>query len=244
MRHRYRLAALIALLAGPSLASAALIENLDRPELRTGYVANFYFHELLSYDAGADRLSYSVSGPFDFSNRLSCTAPCVPSHLVFDGSLSWNAGVNEDGAVTDPGTMSWLGDLGSGSELLATGELLKVGAASVAPSPEPGVTSFGNLQFLLDFDFLDTRLSGMGDQMLLLFEQQFRTAFATPFHESFECGAGHESHFPTLPRCAYFSTSGAVGQVAEPATFALFSLGLAGLVFVVRKRSARSRAAA
>lgn len=233
---RTRLAALVVLLAGPSLASAAFIDNLDQTQSRTGYVVNFHTNELLSYDAGTNRLSYSVSGPFDYSNRLSCTSPCVPTHTLFGGTLTWNAGVDENGSVSDPGTLSWLGDFGAGNELVASGSLLRVGSQSFGPSPEPGVNTFSNLQFLFDFSFLDNRLSGLGDQMLLLFEMQFRTAFATPFNENFTCGVGNESSFPTLPRCRYFSTSGTVGQVPEPSTLALLGLGILGVGWIARRR--------
>jgi hypothetical protein len=235
MKNAMAAVSLVTLLLAPALAAAINVPNLDDYSLRTGYVANYFFEERLRYDADIDQATYSVRGPFRYGNRLCgfpSSPPCVdpPTHLEFDGLFAWTAGIDEYGNVTDPGSMLWLGDFGNGLEALASGRLIGTGAQHYSVDGAPFFTRYSNLHFLFDFSFLDHRVAGMGDQMVLLFEQQIGTLDESIFAQDFECG--YHIDTPTFPKCSYYSTSGIVGQrvsVPEPSPIALLVMAAAVL---------------
>jgi hypothetical protein len=236
---------LLVLVLAPALSHAIQVRDLDDLSLRTGYVANFGVQERLRYDADADQLTFSVLGPFDYSNRL-CGAPgrdCIdpPIDIEFGGLLAWTAGVDANGRVKNPGSMIWMGDFGNGLEALASGHLIGIGANEYGAGELPFSTRYGNLQFLFDLEFLDQRVAGMGNQMILLFEQEFMTFDYSIFARDFDCGRG--SGQESSQTCWYWSTSGIVGrEVPEPSPLALILIAL-GLAPALRRGSQRSQSA-
>ena len=69
--------------------------------------------------------------------------------------------------------MRWEGDFGSGRELLATGKLVDLRYVDT-----PG---FSLMRLLMDIDFLDTRVQGMGSHMGFFFENSWPTVLSSPF---------------------------------------------------------------
>jgi hypothetical protein len=226
------LALLLVLLASPD-AHAGLV-NLDDDSIRTGYVANLV-HESLRYDADSQWMTYNSLSPFNYSNRLGCSFPCEPHEETFDGLLAWGAGVDASGHVLDGGAMTWLGNFGSGLEVLATGSLLQIGSAgSLPPIPLPGngtIYRLASLQFLFDLNFLDQRVEGMGNRILLAFEQEFESLTPEPFANDFHC-AGETPGGSIFPNCDRFSTSGLIGQIAvsEPTALTLLLTAMLGSI--------------
>lgn len=215
-----------------STSWAVPLPNFDDYSQRTGYVANFFLDERLTYDPGTDRILYSVQGPFAYSNRLSCTTGCVD--LEFDGRLTWAASIDSGGHILDPGALLWLGDFGHGFETLASAHLIGVGTQSYSvPDGEIPFHRYGNLQFLFDFGYLNPRVSGMGDQMVLLFEQQFESSGAELFETAFTCGYGVSGSAQV--RCDYYSTSGVVGLEVHEPPFPLV-MGIALLIASMMRR--------
>jgi len=232
MRLGIRTIGLVVILLAPMGAHAGLID-IDDYSRRTGYRAGIE-HESLRYDADLQWLTYSSSSRFQYSDAWgACGFQCETVRTDFDGMFVWGAGVNAHGDVVNPGAMTWLGNLGNGYEVLATGSLAQIGSAmfSVMPSTMYGPIYIDlNLQFLFDLTYLDHRVSGMGDQMLLLFEQKLERLTPQPFAQSFDCPI--TSADPPFPACARWSTSGLMGMVAvpEPGTFSLLLTGLMGLI--------------
>lgn len=241
MHNATKVLSLFALLLVPALSGAIPVPNLDDYSLRTGYGANFYFEERLRYDSDANQAAYSVRGPFTYSNRFApCSDNCpAATYTTFDGILAWTAGIDEYGQITNPGSMLWMGNFGNGLEALASGRLIGVGAQHYGVGEAPFYTTYSNLQFLFDFDFLDQRVAGMGDQMVLLFEQQIRTLDESIYAQDFDCGYGIST--PTFPKCSYYSTSGIIGQsVPEPSSALLFLVGI-GMFQMLRRLGTSSQ---
>jgi hypothetical protein len=61
--------------------------------------------------------------------------------------------------------MLFIGDLGTGDEILIAGELLKVGMLEQVPSELDDTTLLYGPQYLFALTFLDPRLSGPGNAL-------------------------------------------------------------------------------
>lgn len=236
--------ALLAIAVASAGAQARLI-NIDDYSRRTGYFADIH-HETLAYDARAQWLSYAGEAhPFSYVNTATCVN-CTLEALHFDGHFLFSAGVDASGHVIDSGGMSWVGDFGHGLEVLAIGRLVQIGSAQqyVMTSSQYDRLYFTlNLQFLFDLSFLDPRVAGMGDQILLLVEQKIETLTEGPFSSSFRCEAPPNMPTSTHPRCGRWSTSGLVGlEVPEPSTLSLSVAGLLLLGISVRRHHRKSLA--
>jgi hypothetical protein len=236
VRISFRSLVALGILLAPVGAHAALIDLHDVTR-RTGYAASIQ-NELLRYDAASRLMTYSTASRFDYRQHSGCDDPCVPVELTFDGLFVWGAGVDADGDVLNGGAMTWLGNLGHGFEVLATGSLAQIGTAmsGVLPGPDGPVYNSLDLEFLFDLSFLDPRVSGMGDQILLLVEQKLERLTPEPFAQSFQCPSSNPPG--VYPTCGRWSTSGLVGMVgvSEPGVLGLLLMGLVGLmVFRARK---------
>src|SRR5262245_49177238 len=191
---------------------------MELNEFRTGYVANVS-QQLLTYQADVDQLSYLGFDRFDYSNRL-CTDSCVPVAFNFNGIFQWHAGVDEDGHVTDAGGMQWLGDFGSGFELLASGTTKRLDPPHASQFTDFNITSFSRLSLVFDLDFVDARVTGIGNQIAFDYEYdiQFRTLTNSLFAQDFSCGpVENRPATGVLKSCSPFSDSGLIGlSVPEP----------------------------
>jgi hypothetical protein len=209
--------------AGAS-AQALPLDPIDWVSRRTGaeVCCGFNSTQSFRYDAASDLFTYSAVG------QQSYFAP-GSSEQLFNSAFTWSASIDEHGAVTDAGSMQWLGDFGSGFEVLASGSIKDIGFGAINP-PDP----FGNWTFLGLQVLLTNSLPGatidLGREFLLSMELVLETSFDSPFKEDFSCE----------PTCSnYFSSSYVAGlAVDEPRTgvLALFALGL--LVAFRRKQPA------
>ena len=190
--------------------------------------------ESLRYDSTLERLSYVAPGenvPYFNDSR--------ETYVEFDSLLTFEAGINKRGAVTDRGSMQWFGDFGQGFEILATGSIRDIGfleSGQDHPLPDGSpVFIFYSLQVLFDVDFLHPRVVGMGRNMLLMHEQQWMIDVPTPFFESFTCPNRDP---PALPSCNHFSDSSLRGVtlVPEPSILPSLLASLIGLGFARIKR--------
>ena len=187
------------------------------------------------YDASVDELRISsLRQNAEFRSPLGTA-------LVFTSFFELAAGVDAAGRVTDRGTIRWEGDFGAGRELLATGKLLDVGFDTLGLSPDvtqqPNV--FSLLRLLMNFDFLDARVAGLGSHVGFFFERQWPTILDSPFIQDWECPTGGGTGTGCLES---ISTSGMAGVIAnnvpEPSSLVLFGLSLGVLGLWRRRRPA------
>ena len=149
----------------------------------------------------------------------------------FHGTFTWQVSVSAEGRVLQPGTMTWFGDVGSGTELLATGIVRKIGFDRVTCIEEPGpfetidrpYCDWDEAQALIRTTFLHPILSDLGRNIVTLASVQRLYGPDPLFLESFECG-------PAPRACNYYSDNAIIGvDVPEPNPTLLLSLGLLAL---------------
>jgi hypothetical protein len=215
--------ALVVMWPGEKLGAAPILEDPLRDLDRTGFGIDFHADVLGIYDSSLDRLRIT-------SRRENAEYRGPGTSLLFTSFFELTAGVDEFGQVTNGGMMRWEGDFGSGRELLATGKLTDLGFDT------PG---FSLMRLLMDIEFLDTRVQGLGSHLGLFFENQWPTLLSSPFMQDWVCPSGGGEGL----RCGEpISTSGMAGVIAnnvpEPGSLTLFGLSL-GLLVTFRYRNSR-----
>lgn len=229
---------LVAVAPSAKLEAAPILEDPLRDLDRTGFGIDFHADVLGIYDSSLDRLRIT-------SQRAGAEYRGPGTSLGFNSFFELTAGVDEFGNVTNGGTMRWEGDFGSGRELLATGKLLDLGFDTIGLSPDvtqnPNV--FSLMRLLMDVEFLDTRVQGLGGKLGFFFENQWPSVFSSPFMQDWVCPSGGGEGL----RCGEpISTSGMAGVVAnvpEPASLTLLGLSL-GLLVTFRYRNSQRSAQA
>jgi hypothetical protein len=211
------------------LDAAPILEDPLRDLERTGFGIDFHEDVLGIYDASLDRLRIS-----SLRQNAEYRGP-VGTLFTFTSFFDLTAGVDEFGQVTNGGTMRWEGDFGSGRELLATGKLLDLGFVT------PGPDVFNLMRLLLDIEFLDPRVAGLGSHLGFFFENQWPTALSSPFMQDWVCPSGGGEGLRCLEP---ISTSGMAGVIVDnvpaPSTLTLFGLSL-GLLGFLRLSTSRYR---
>lgn len=224
--------ALVSIWPCDRLDAAPILEDPLRDLGRTGFGIDFHADVLGIYDSSLDRLRIT-------SQRSNAEYRGPGTSLLFNSFFELTAGIDEFGNVTSGGTMRWEGDFGSGRELLATGKLTELGFDTLGLSSDvtqnPNV--FSLMRLLMDIDFLDTRVQGMGSHIGFFFENQWPSVFSSPFMQDWVCPSGGGEGL----RCwEPISTSGMAGVIAnnvpEPGSLALFGLSL-GLLATFRYRN-------
>ncbi len=213
--------ALVSIWPCDRLEAAPILEDPLRDLDRTGFSIDFHEDVLGIYDSSLDRLRIT-------SERHNAEYRGPATSLLFTSFFELTAGVDEFGNVTNGGMMRWEGDFGSGRELLATGKLTDLGFDT------PG---FSLMRLLLDIEFLDVRVQGMGSHIGFFFENSWPTALSSPFMQDWVCPSGGGEGL----RCNEpLSTSGMAGVIAnnvpEPGSLSLLGLSL-GLLVTFRYRN-------
>jgi MYXO-CTERM domain-containing protein len=202
-------------------AQALPLDPIDWVGRRTGgeVCCGFNATQSFHYDASADLFTYSAIG------QQTYHSPGLSDQL-FQSAFTWTAGIDENGSVTNAGSMQWLGDFGSGFELLATGSVKDVGFEAINPPGGPGNWTFLGMQVLLA-NSLPGATIDLGREFILNMELVLDMPFDSPFKNDFACE----------PTCNnYFSdTHVAALRVDEPSTGALALLGL-GVLVALRRR--------
>lgn len=205
-------------------AQALPLDPIDWVSRRNGaeVCCGFNSTQTFRYDSTFDLFTYSSVGTQTF--RAGAT-----EHL-FNSAFTWSASIDESGAVTDTGSMQWLGDFGSGFEVLASGSIKDIGFGAINPPDPSGDWTFLGMQVLLA-NSLPGATIDIGREFILNLELVLQTSFDSPFKEDFWCE----------PTCSnYFSDSHVAGlTVGEPHTgvLALFAFGL--LIALRRKPMTR-----
>jgi hypothetical protein len=217
--------ALVSMWPGEQLGAAPILDDPLRDLDRTGFGIDFHADVLGIYDSSLDRLRIT-------SRRENAEYRGPGTSLLFTSFFELTAGVDEFGQVTNGGMMRWEGDFGTGRELLATGKLTELGFDT------PG---FSLLRLLLDIEFLDTRVQGLGSHLGFFFENQWPTLLSSPFMQDWVCPSGGGEGL----RCGEpISTSGMAGVIAnnvpEPGSLTLLGLSLGLLVTFRYRNSQRS----
>lgn len=196
-------------------AQALPLDPIDWVDRRTGaeVCCGFNSTQTFRYDSSSDLFTYAAIG------QQRYTAPGL-SERLFSSAFTWSASIDEHGSITDGGSMQWLGDFGSGFELLATGNIKDVGFGAInAPGAGGGDWTFLGLQVLLA-NSLHAATIDIGREFILNMELVLQTPFDSPFKSDFACE----------PSCSnYFSSTHVAGlAIDEPRTgaLALFALGL------------------
>jgi hypothetical protein len=205
-------------------AQALPLDPIDWVSRRNGaeVCCGFNSTQTFRYDSTSDLFTYSSVGTQTFRSGAT--------EQLFSSAFTWSASINEFGAVTDGGSMQWLGDFGSGFETLASGSIKDIGFSAINPPDPSGDWTFLGLQVLLS-NSLPGASFDIGREFILNLELVLLTSFDSPFKNDFACE-------PTCDN--YFSDSHIAGlTVGEPRTgvLALFSLGL--LAAFRRKSSTR-----
>lgn len=191
--------------------------------------------ETYNYDSASDTFSYLAIGPAERHVPLSNSN----SEFEFvDSIFSWSARVDENGHVTDPGSMLWFADLGRGYELLASG---KVKSESVVieelnPNPEEGSWGFANWDLEFENNYFSAPIA-MGGLLHLELEIYVESKFDSPFKADFGC-------LVPEPQCkSHVSSTGLWSvRVSEPGSMGLaLGLGIFSLA-IARSRRFRHRA--
>jgi hypothetical protein len=194
-------------------AQALPLDPIDWVSRRTGaeVCCGFNSTQTFRYDSASDLFTYSQIGTQTF--RAGAT------EQLFNSAFSWSANIDEQGAVTNAGSMQWLGDFGSGFEVLASGSIKDIGFSAINPPDSSGNWTFLGMQVLLA-NSLPGATIDIGRELILNLELVLLTSFDSPFKQDFACE----------PTCEnYFSDSHVAGlTVGEPRTgvLALFALGL------------------
>ncbi len=204
-------------------AHALPLDPIDWVDRRTGaeVCCGFNSTQSFRYDSASDLFTYSAIGQQRF------TAPGL-SEQIFSSAFTWSASIDEHGSVTDAGSMQWLGDFGSGFELLASGSIKDVGFSAINPPDPSGNWTFLGLQVLLENSLPGAAPIDLGREFILNMEILLQSTFDSPFKEDFSCE----------PTCSnYFSDTHVAGlAVDEPRTGALTLLAL-GLLVALRRRT-------
>ncbi len=234
----FTLAALAAVVMWPGerIEATPVLEDPLAGLARTGFSVSFHEDVLGIYDASLDRLRIT-------SQREDAEFMGPGTSFAFDSFFELTAGVDELGNVTNGGMMRWEGDFGSGRELLATGKLLDLGFDTLGTSSDvtqnPNV--FSLMRLLMDIEFLDTRVQGLGSHVGFFFENSWPTVLSSPFMQDWVCPSGGGEGL----RCGEpLSTTGMAGVIAnnvpEPGSLSLLGLSLGLLVTFRYKNSRRS----
>lgn len=217
---RARVSIAAGLLWACASAQALPLDPIDWVDRRTGaeVCCGFNSAQTFHYDAATDLFTYSAVG------QQSYRSPGLADQL-FQSAFTWTAGIDEQGSITNAGSMQWLGDFGSGFELLATGSVKDVGFEAINAGG-PGTWTFLGLQVLLA-NSLPGATIDLGREFILNMELVLDMPFDSPFKGDFACE----------PTCNnYFSdTHVAALRVDEPSTGVLALLGLGLLVALRRK---------
>jgi hypothetical protein len=139
--------ALVLMWPGERLEATPVLEDPLQGLALNGFGIDFHEDVLGAYDSTLDELRIS-----SLREQAEYRGPLGVLH-TFTSFFELTAGVDEFGRVTDRGTVRWEGDFGSGRELLATGKLLDLGFDTAG---------FSLMRLLLDIEFLDARVSGLG----------------------------------------------------------------------------------
>ena len=131
------------LLLACASAQALPLDPIDWVSRRNGaeVCCGFNSTQTFRYDATSDLFTYSSVGTQTF--RAGAT------EQLFSSAFTWNARIDEHGAVTDAGSMQWLADFGSGFEVLASGSISDIGFSAINPPDPSGDWTFLGLQVLM-----------------------------------------------------------------------------------------------
>ena len=207
----------------PSLTQAIPADLQDLLRRHNGYSVTDGTQGTLDYSANTQQLLYVSNGSFRYDS---------PEGFIgdFAGTFTWQVSVSDDGRVLQPGTMTWFGDVGSGTELLATGIVRRIVFDHI--SCEGPSCGWGTPSALMRTTFLHPVLSDLGRNMISLVSVLRPFGSNPPFLESFSCG-------PNEPGCNYFSDSVVAGlNIPEPNTTVLLGFSLLALSLVARARRA------
>ena len=185
----------------PSPSQAGLVDLFDE-SMATGFYVNDMPGGTLTYSADTQKLLYVSNGPFDIYTDWFGSTTFVAS---FEGTFTWQVSVFPKGQVLKPGTMTWFGDVGSGTELLATGRVRRIGfdvlLCNAAPDPSDPVDGpycdWQTPQARIKITFVHPILEGLGKYIVAFPNLERLFGPDPPFLESFGCG-------PALP-CNHFS---------------------------------------
>lgn len=208
------------LLLACASAQALPLDPIDWVGRRSGaeVCCGFNSTQTFRYDSASDLFTYSSIGTQTFRSGAT-------EHL-FNSALTWSASIDEHGALTDAGSMQWLGDFGSGYEVLASGSIRDIGFGAINPPDPGGDWTFLGMQVLLA-NSLPGATFDIGREFILNLELVLQTSFDSPFKQDFACE-------PTCDN--YYSSSHVAGlTVGEPRTAVLTLLAL-GLIVAFRRK--------
>lgn len=203
-------------------AQALPLDPINWVDRRTGaeVCCGFNSSQSFNYDSTSDLFTYSAIGQQRYA------APGLADQL-FQSAFTWTANIDEQGSVTNGGSMQWFGDFGSGLQLIASGDVKDVGFGAANPPGGSGPWTFLGMQVLLANSLPGAAVIDLGREFILNMELVLETPFDSPFKQDFSCA-------PTCDN--YWSdTHVAALRVDEPRTGVLALLGLGLLVMLRRK---------